>query len=177
MYPILFGIGAGFILLSLFIGEIGDVGELELGDVDGGSVFSFLKPSIIAACMVVMGGVGMILTPYMIGGGGIVLFISALSGLAIGGLLNRFILIPLRRAFNTSAFNKQDTIGVVAEVVSPILKGGYGKIRYNISGSYVTSPAKSEDGNEIKCGENVEIIYIEQNTYFVRRQFDEAIPN
>ena len=175
MYPVLFGVGIGFILLSLFIGEIGDIGEF--GEFDGGSVFSFLKPSIIALFMVVTGGVGIIITPLITGGGGIVLFISAISGLALAGLMNRFVLVPLRRAFNTSAFNMQDTIGMVAEVISPIPEGGYGKIRYNISGSYVTSPAKSEDGNAVKCGENVEIIYIEKNTYFVRRQPDEAVPN
>jgi membrane-bound ClpP family serine protease len=63
----------------------------------------------------------------------------------------------------------QDTIGIAAEVISKIPESGFGKIRYNISGSVVTSPAKSEDGSAISGGEKVEIIYIEKNTYFVRR--------
>jgi membrane protein implicated in regulation of membrane protease activity len=171
MYLVLFGVGAGFIIISLVVGE--------LAEVEGSSVFSFFKPTIIAVFMVVTGGVGMLLSPDfldfgMVGGAGIVLFISVVSGLFVTGLLNRLVLIPMHRAQNTSAFHKQDTIGMTAEVISPIPQGGYGKIRYNISGSTVTSPAKSEDGNEVSSGETVEIIYIEKNTYFVRRQNAEA---
>jgi membrane-bound ClpP family serine protease len=91
----------------------------------------------------------------------------------VAGLLNRFVIIPLYKAQNTSAFNMQDTIGTHATVISPIPQGGYGKIRYNISGSVVTSPAKSEDGREIKAGEAVDIIYVEKNTYFVRKTIEE----
>ena len=168
MYLILFGVGAGFIIISLIIGELGDV-EAPLG-------FTFFKPKLIAIFMVVMGGLGFLLTPNFdfIGGGGIVLFISFFSGLAIAGLINRFVIIPMQKAQNTSAFHVQDTIGTFAEIISPIPQGGYGKIRYNVSGSVVTSPAKSEDGSAISQGENVEIIYIEKNTYFVRRQNDEV---
>ncbi|MCL2386116.1 MAG: NfeD family protein [Defluviitaleaceae bacterium] len=170
MYFVIFGVGAGFILISLIVGE--------LFEIEGTSVFSFMRPTLIAIFMVVMGGLGLLLTPRIdwVGGAGIVLFISVVSGLLIAGLINRFILIPLHKAQNTSAFNIQDTIGVVAEVVSPIPQGGYGKIRYNISGSVVTSPAKCDDNSAIACGETVEIIYIEKNTYFVRRQ-SETTPN
>ncbi|MCL2216389.1 MAG: NfeD family protein, partial [Defluviitaleaceae bacterium] len=99
---------------------------------------------------------------------GIVMAVSVTGGLVAAALVNRFVIIPLHRAQNTSSFDKQATIGAQAEVISRIPQGGYGKIRYNISGSVVTSPARSEDGNEIKRGDKVEIIYIEKNTYFVR---------
>ncbi|MCL2198378.1 MAG: hypothetical protein FWB80_05605 [Defluviitaleaceae bacterium] len=166
MYLVLFGVGAGFIVISLIVGE--------MAEVEGSTVFSFFRPTLIAVFMVVMGGVGLILSRgfaehEFFGWDGIVLFSSVVSALVVSGLINRFILIPMYRAQNTSTFNIQDTIGVCAEVISPIPQGGYGKIRYNISGSTVTSPAKSDDGNPIATGENVDIIYVEKNTYFVRK--------
>ena len=166
MYLVIFGVGAAFIILSLVVGEFANI---EVGS-EGFSLGSFLRPMLIAVFMVVTGGLGLLLTPRLdfVGSGGLILFLCVLSGLTVAGLVNRFILIPMHRAQNTSTFNKQDTIGSAAEIISPIPQGGYGKIRYNVSGSFVTSPAKSEDGNPISRGESVEIIYIEKNTYFVR---------
>jgi membrane protein implicated in regulation of membrane protease activity len=85
------------------------------------------------------------------------------------------VIVPLNKAQNTSAFDKQATIGTWAKVISPIPQGGYGKIRYSVSGSVVTSPAKSEDGGEINSGENVAIVYIEGNTYFVKREIPQNV--
>jgi membrane protein implicated in regulation of membrane protease activity len=160
----MFGVGVGFIVLTLVIGE---AAELD------GAVFGFLRPSLIAVFLVVMGGIGLILSPRLDGLPLIVTVISFSSGVFVSGLVNRFIIKPLYKAQNTSAFNIQDTIGVYATVISPIPQGGYGKIRYNISGSVVTSPAKCEDGGGVKAGEHVSIVYVERNTYFVRRQAEE----
>jgi len=167
LYIVLFGIGAGFIIISVVAGELG-----ELGDFTGSAGFAFFKPKLIAVFLVVAGAIGLILTPNLIlpGASGIILFVSVTGGLLAAGIFNRLVLIPLNRAQNTSAFNIQDTIGTVAEIISPIPQGGYGKIRYNVSGSTVTSPAKSEDGNAISRGERVEIIFVEKNTYFVRKE-------
>ena len=163
MYIVLFGVGAVFIILSFFIGGLVDT------EFEGPAFFAFLKPMLVAIFLVVVGGLGMLLAPHFDFGGGLLLFICAISGFAVAGVVNRFILIPLHRAQNTSAFHIQDAIGATAQVISPIPQGGYGKIRYNVSGSTVTSPAKSEDGNQINSGEAVEIIFIEKSTYFVRR--------
>ena len=163
MYVIFFVVGVGFIAISMLIGAI--------ADTDGGP-FAFLQPKLIAVFLTVTGGVGIILSARLnvFFGAGIVLVISVLAGLVIAGLLNRLVIIPLHKAQNTSAHDKQATIGTTAKVISPIPAGGYGKIRYSVSGSVVTSPAKCEDGGEVKIGENVDIIYIEGGTYFVRRQ-------
>ena len=163
MYVVFLGVGAGFILVSLVIGEIFD-----------STSFSFLRPTLIAVFLAVTGGLGLLLTPrlYDTYGSGFVLTISALSGLFVAGLINHFIIRPLHRAQSTSAFYKQSAVGMTAKVISPILPGGYGKIQYSVSGSVVTGPAKSEDGGEISAGENVDIIQIEESTYFVRRQAD-----
>ena len=121
LYFILFGIGAGFILISLIAGELG-----ELGSFDGSTGFAFFKPKLIAVFLVASGAIGLILTPnfYFPGVRGIILFLSITGGLLAAGLFNRLVIIPLNRAQNTSAFNIQDTIGITAEVISPIPQGG-----------------------------------------------------
>ena len=167
MYMVMFGVGVGFIVLALIIGQ---VAEFE------GTMFGFLRPSLIAVFLVVMGGVGLILTPRLDGLVLIVALISFFAALMVAGLMHRFIMVPLERAQNTSTFNMQDTIGINATVISPIPQGGYGKIRYNVSGSVVTSPAKSEDGAAIHAGDVVSIVYVEKNTYYVRRGDDETVP-
>jgi len=166
MYLVFFIVGAGFIILSLIMGAFADV---EFGPA------SILQPKLVAIFLTVTGGVGIVLSrsdSVFLSAGIAVLTISVLSGLAVAGLMHRLVIIPLRRAQNTSTFDKQATIGVAATVISPIPQNGYGKIRYSISGSTVTSPAKSEDGGEIKNGATVDIVYIEGNTYFVRRQLN-----
>jgi len=167
MYIIFFGVGVGFVLISFFLDAV--------IDIDSGPI-SLFQPKLIAAFLVVSGAVGIVLSNRFDGvfSGPIILVISVFGGLAIAAIINRLVVIPLRRAENTSAFDKQATIGTWAKVISPIPLGGYGKISYSISGSTVTSPAKSEDGGEIKNGENVAIVYIEGSTYFVKR---EQVPN
>jgi len=162
MYLIFFGVGVGFILLSLLLGEFM---ETE------GSAFSFLKPTLIAVFLTVVGGLGLLLTPRFYGslGDGVVLAISIMGGFVVATAVNIAIVKPLYKAQNTSTFGKEETIGLRATVISYIPAGGYGKISYSISGSLVTSPAKSEDGDEIKSGESVEIVNIEGSTYYVRK--------
>jgi len=167
MYLVMFGVGVGFVVFALLIGEFAN---LE------GTMFGFLKPSLIAIFLTVMGGLGLILTPLLAGLPLIVMLISFMAALFVAGVIDRLVIKPLQRAQNTSAFHMQDTIGISATVISPIPQGGYGKIRYNISGSVVTSPAKSEDGAGIKAGEVVSIVYVEKNTYFVRRAEDDTAP-
>jgi len=168
MYTIFFGVGIGFIVISFLIGAI--------ADTEGAGPLAILQPKLIAVFLMVTGAAGMILSERYSSAinAPFILTISVLSGLFIAGLLHRFVILPMHRAQNTSAHDKQATIGTWAKVISPIPDGGFGKIRYNVSGSVVTSPAKSEDGGEIKTGESVAIVYIEGNTFYVKR---EAVPN
>ena len=165
MFVVLFGVGIGFILLSVFLDTFLDF---------DGVGFSILQPKVVAIFLTVTGGVGMILTNRFVDVLAFIfiLLLSISLGLLIAGAIYRFIFRPLRKAENTSTFDKNDTIGTTAKVVSPIPKGGYGKIRYSVSGSVVTGPAKSEDDSDIGCGEDVFIMDIDKGTYFVRRNLD-----
>ena len=163
MYFIFFGVGVGFVVLTLIIGT---VMEAEVAAV------SFLRPTLIAVFLTVTGGLGLILTPRFYGTAGdvVVLAISVAGGFLIASLMNIFVIKPLHRAQNTSTFNKQDVVGQLAEVIAQIPHGGgYGKIKYNVSGSIVTGSARCEDEGELKIGERAEIVRVEGNTYFVRK--------
>lgn len=149
---IMFGVGLGFIVISFFLDFITDTGPLAI-----------LQPKLIAIFLTVAGGVGLILRSDSL----LAFGLSALAGVIVAAIINKLIIIPLAKAQNTSAFDQQATIGITAKVISPIAAGGYGKISYSISGSTVTSPAKSRDGSAIGAGEKVSIAYIEGGTYFV----------
>ena len=165
MYVVFFGVGVGFVLLSFFADT--------MLDFDGFGAF-FLQPKLIAVFLTVTGGVGIILTSRYEGAlaAGLILLFSVLGGLFVAGLIYRCVILPLKKRENTSAFRKEDTIGKTAKVVSTIPKGGFGKIRYSVSGSVVTGPARSEDDSDVRTGENVFILDIDKGTYIVRRDLD-----
>ena len=160
MYIVLFGVGVGFVLISFFLDT--------LIDIEGGGPLSILQPKLIAVFLTVTGGLGIILSSRL--GTVLTLAVSVFIGFFVARLIHRLVIIPLHRAQNTSTFDKMATIGTIAKVISPIRQGGYGKISYNVSGSTVTGPAKSEDGGEIKNGEHVDIVSIDGGTYFVKKQ-------
>ena len=159
MYLVLLGVGGGFIVLSLIFGEV-----FEFDGVGG----AFFRPAVISITLAVTGGVGLLLSPMF--GSYLAFPFSAAAGLAAGFLLYRFVILPMQRLEHTSSHDKQALIGSTAKVVLGIPQGGFGKIKYNVTGSYVTSPAKSEDGVEIRKDTEVVISYIKNNAYYVRER-------
>jgi len=92
------------------------------------------------------------------------------AGLFVSYLLFRFVVVPLHKWQNTNTHEKQSIIGVTAKVAEHIPQGGFGKITYTYNDKIMSGPAKSEDGNEIERNTMVEIVYIEKNTYHVRKK-------
>jgi len=166
LYLTLFLIGAGFVVISAFFGEVLDFATTG---------FFFLKPKVLALVITVMGGVGLILTPRM--GSYFAFPISLACGLFAGFLLYRLVILPLVRLQHTSTHDKQSLIGSVAKVALAIPQGGYGKIKYTVNGSFVTSPAKTEDGSSVAKDTDVVITSIKNNAYYVmERSIQELKP-
>jgi len=166
LYLTLLLIGAGFVVISMFFGEVFDFATTGL---------FFLKPKVLALVITVMGGVGLVLTPRM--GSYLAFPISLASGLFAGFLLYRLVILPLMRLQHTSTHDKQSLIGSLAKVSLTIPQGGYGKIRYTVNGSFVTSPAKTEDGSGIAKDTDVVIMSIKDNAYFVmEKNYQEVEP-
>ena len=161
IFFICFGVGVGFVVISFFIGEV-----LPGEGFDQGA--SFMKPTVLATFLTVFGGAGLIAESRTIAV--VAVGIAALSAFAMSFLLYRFVVVPLYRAQNTSTIERQSLIGYSALVTEKMSQSQYGRISFNVNGSRHSAPAKSEDGGEINRGESVEIVYIDKNTYYVRRK-------
>ena len=159
-FTVLLGVGVGYSVIGFLLGEV-----LGHGDTDVTSISPF-KPSVVAAFVVVFGGVGLILVRFLAPFTAIPL--AGLIGVAVAYLFFRFIITPLSKAQNTTAVEMQSLIGHQANVTEKIPQGKFGKITYKVNGSTYTAPAKAEDGNAIERNTLVEIVYIEKNIYFVR---------
>ena len=165
IFFVCFGVGVGFVVISFLIGEIGG----SIGGVDGlDAGAAFLKPSVIASFLMVFGGVGLIAQSRTVEV--VAIGVAALAAFAVSYLFFRFVITPLHKAQNTSTVEKQSLIGRDAMVVEFIPQGQYGKIALSVNGNKLSGPAKSEDGNEIARNQTVEIVYIDKNTYHVRRK-------
>lgn len=160
-----FGVGVGYTVIAFLLGEVINIFDFDT-DIDFGGTVSPLKPSVIAAFITVFGGSGLLLTRVLPLYG--TLPLSALLGAAVAFLMYRFVIVPLAKAQNTSAVEIQSLIGHAAKVTEKIFQGGYGQITYYVNGNTYSSPAKAEDGSQIDRGAGVEIIYIQDNTYYVR---------
>ncbi|MCL2404886.1 MAG: hypothetical protein FWC92_04980 [Defluviitaleaceae bacterium] len=170
LYLTLFLIGVGFIVISMLFGEVLDFATTG---------FFFLKPKVLALVITVIGGVGMILTPRM--GSYMAFPFSLAGGLFAGYLLYRLVILPLMRLSHTSTHDKQSLIGSMAKVSLSIPQGGFGKIMYTVNGSFVTSPARTEDGSGIVKDTEVVITSIKNNAYYVTeksyQEHEHAVPS
>lgn len=189
LFKVCFGVGIGYTVLAFLLGEVLDLGDFG-SDIDAdfdidfdmdfdvdtdidfdagsGGAVSPLKPACIAAFITVFGGSGILLLPYF--GNLLSLMLAGLIGLIVAFLLYRFVIVPLHKAQNTSAVEKQSLIGSNARVTEKIPQGQFGKITYFVNGNTYSAPAKSDDGNEIARNSDVEIVHIDRNTYFVSQK-------
>lgn len=126
-----------------------------------------LKPITIVSFLTVFGGIGMIGTSNKINA--VLIFIMALiSGLVVAFILYKFIVVPLYRAQNTSAFSRKKLIGMQAKVISPILENGFGTIAYVVNGRKYNAPAQHVGKTAVAQGEDVIIYEIKDNLFYVQ---------
>lgn len=175
LFYVCFGVGVVYTIISFSLGQLFDFFDFN-GHFEVGANISPLKPSVIAAFITVFGGVGILLMKKEI------LFIISLScafivALIVAYIIYKFVIVQLYKAQNTSAVERQKLIGQKAKVTLSIRQGGYGKITYVVNGNTYNSPAKTEDGGEIMVGKEVEIVYIDKNTYYVKNHEGERLCN
>jgi len=155
-------VGAGFVILSVVFGQV--FGALDF-DFETGTASPF-KPIFIALFLTGFGGLSLIFYPAV--GEWFAMVIGGAGGLVLTYLMFKFVLLPLKRWQNTTTHEKQSMIGKTAKVAETILQGGFGKLTYIVNDKIVSGPAKSEDGQRIEKNTEVEIVYIERSTYYVR---------
>lgn len=140
-------------------------------DMDGdifGLPVSPLKPIIIMSFITTFGGIGIIMTNK--GVSSITSFaIGLIFGIVVSTILYKFVVVPLYKAQNTSAISKEELIGHIGKAKESIIGNGFGSITYVVNGNTYSAPAKSIDSTNIYKGEEVKIVSIEKNIFYVVR--------
>lgn len=177
IFQVCFFVGIALIVLSLIFGSVLDAFGLEGLDLDidflGNSIFIPINTTLFVLFLAVFGGIGWILTDYVIFLPVFLdVFIAVSSGLFVSILVHLLVLAPLKRAQNTSAPDAKELVGLNAMVSETIFKNGFGEIRYVINGNSFVSPAKSTNGEEIKSGKDVAICWIEDYVFYVANMED-----
>lgn len=170
LFQICFLTGTAYTIISFIFGQLFDFvdidGDIDFdGDVTGVNI-SPLKPIVIVAFVTVFGGIGMISIKSGLASL-LALLIAVASGLLIAFLIYRYIVVPLYKAQNTSAVSQAELIGHRAVMKLDIRGDNFGRVSYVINGNTYTSPAKSLEGKEINRGEEVIIVEIRKNVFFV----------
>lgn len=169
-FQICFLTGTAYTVISFLLGQLFDFVDID-GDVDfdgdaAGVTVSPLKPIIIVAFTTVLGGIGIICMKSGLAAV-IALLIAAGSGLFIAYIIYRFVVIPLYKAQNTSAPSQTELVGYKARMKLGTKGDSFGRVSYVINGNTYTAPAKSLDGKEINSNEDVIIVEIHKNVFFV----------
>lgn len=173
LFRVCFFTGTLFTVVSFLLGQLFDFADLDGEfDLDGdlpGLTVSPLKPIVIVTFVTVFGGAGLMATQ-----AGLVAAAAGATALAaaalVAGCIYRCVVVPLYRAQNTSSVSQQDLLGQTALISLPIRAGRFGKISYVVNGNSYTAPAKSADGNDLERGEEVVIVRLDRNVYYVKRR-------
>lgn len=172
---ILFGVcfysGVFFAVLSFVLGQL-----FGLFDGDGGLDFEGdvpdailpIKPITVVSFVTVFGGVGLISLGQQLGGV-LALVLAMVSGLAIATLLYRYVVLPLQRAQNTSTVSQEDLVGRTGKVALDLSGDRFGSITYVVNGNSYTAPARSLGAVDLHQGEEVIIVRIQDNVFYVER--------
>lgn len=169
-FQICFLTGTAYTVISFLIGQLFDFIDLD-GDVDfdgdvTGVTISPLKPIIIVAFTTVFGGIGIISIKAGLAAI-LALIIAVCSGLFISFIIYKYIVVPLYKAQNTSTASQSELIGHMAKMKLGTKGDSFGRISYVINDNTYTAPAKSLDGKDINKDEDVIIVEIRKNVFFV----------
>ncbi len=168
IYHTLFVVGVSYAVIAAILGGVLDVFDID-GDIDmEGDIpwLNLFRPITVFSFITVLGGIGMLGTR-----GGFHPVLTASVAIIIAGLvaylLQRFVVIPLHKAQNTSAPTEDDLKGLQATVISTIYENGYGSIAYSYKGNRYNSPAKHLNNQHVAKGEKVVICDIRDKVYYV----------
>lgn len=169
LFEICFYTGILFSVVTFILGHFLNIAHLDALDfhMDLTDVTYFpLRPIILAAFSVVFGGIGIMMLNA--GNSNLLSFIvSFASGILISHSINRFILIPLYKAQNTSSKSQKEIIGTKARVLLGMNGDKFGEIQYVVCGNTYSAPAKSIDGSERNKDTEVIILKIIDDVFYV----------
>ena len=186
-------LGAGYLLLSVFLGHSDDGGEghgdaasqgpdaqVEYGvDSEGHSSasahaphaaefhFPFFSPLALATLFACIGGYGLIaLYGFRVSDG-----VSILAAIPAAAATAYLVTYAGWRIVGSSRGSSQirlkDLAGAQAEVITPIPKDGVGEVAALVSGQRYTAPAREAHGREVPRGAQVTVLKMVGSTLLV----------
>jgi len=131
------------------------------------SVSPFTPPTR-AAFLAWFGGTGYLLTRFSTLWVGLGLIVSAVSGLAGGGIIFLFltrVLISEEESMDPADY---EMVGALGKLSVPIREGGTGELIYSQAGTRRVCGARSEDGSAMAKGAEVVVTRYEKGIAYVR---------
>lgn len=149
-----------------FDGDASDIG----GDL-GGSGYAFLlgllKPNLIVLFCTLFGGFGLIFV-----NSNVPSVIAAVLAVVIGGvgvyIINRF-LISLLKKESTTVASQNELIGHLGKAALRMEGEQVGSVIYQVNGNTYQSPAKSFEQTPIQRGDDIIIVDIKENLFYVKK--------
>ncbi|WJY27096.1 MULTISPECIES: hypothetical protein [Sporosarcina] len=166
-----FGIPIGDLYLPvLIISGIATLLYLFFSDLTDGSgeLHPLLDPAVLLPFVTLTATWGYILELVTGLGSGWVLAISLAASAVLDFLLYFFILLPLKSAEVSLAYNDESLAGKVGKVIVPIPADGFGEIVIETVNGLLSKRAAGYENTPIEYGKEVLIIEVTAGTFIVK---------
>jgi len=158
-------------LYGFIIGSVLTVAYVLFGDALDG-VFditpgSFLSPTVLLSFFAVFSGSGFILNFLTSWDGTLVFLMSLVFSLILVTLIHIFVIAPISKAEQSTAFDQLRMVGKVGTVTLTIPAEGYGQVSLKSDFGYTSYAAQSSNGQLIPEGSLVRITKVDDHIYIV----------
>lgn len=193
-YVVLAILGAGYVLVSMILGHLGDFGSHDAsGDGggahtasadygvdqsghgeatagDGGAAafhFPFFSPLALATLAASIGGLGLVARFGFRLADGPSLLVAVPGALVVTYFVTWVAWRLASGSRGTSAIRPEALVGVPAEILTPIPAGGVGEAAALVAGQRFTGPAREVSGREVPRGAAVKVVRLSGSTLVV----------
>lgn len=194
-YVALAVLGAGYVLVSMVLGHLGDFGSHDAGASagdahtatadygvdqsghgeatagDGGPAsfhFPFFSPLALAVLAASIGGLGLVARFGFRVADAPSLLVAVPGALAVTYFVTWIAWRLASGSRGTSAIRPEALAGAPAEILTPIPAGGVGEAAAFVAGQRFAGPAREVDGREVPRGASVTVVRLSGSTLVVK---------
>jgi hypothetical protein len=193
-YVVLAVLGAGYVLVSMVLGHLGDFGSQDAGVAAGGSHeaggdygvdqaghghvtagdgaaaafhFPFFSPLALATLFAAIGGLGLVARFGLRLADGPSLLVAVPGALVVTYAVTFLAWRLATGSRGTSAIRPEALAGAPAEILTPIPAGGIGEAAAMVAGPRFAGPAREVAGREVPRGASVTVVRLSGSTLVV----------
>ncbi len=195
-YIVLAVVGSGYILISMLLGHLVDVGAQDPGAHAGVDVhsegadygvdhvghgdatagdgiapafhFPFFSPLALATLSAAIGGLGLVARFGTSMSDGQSLAVAVPGALVVTYLVTWATWRVASSSVGTSTIRPEQLAGAAAEILTPIPAGGVGEAAASVAGQRFAGPAREIDGREVPRGTPVTVVQLSGSTLVVK---------